>query len=162
MSNKHEVEVYQLKKSPVSSWEWETTDKDTEYSVSYIQQSKNPDKIIFLLSLSGLIRHEEVHKAVEWDNATVVEMKINQLPSDDYLRNKRQLDKFVCCYQRLKEELRNSINSNVFVHIFAAVPVSVAVEIGRHRNPAFDLPIIIYNYNQGIYERAITIGGSND
>lgn len=162
LSNKHSVDVYQLKKSPVSSWEWETTDGDTEYDVSYIQQSKNPDKIILILSLSGLIRREEVCKAVEWDNATVVEIKTNHTPSDDYLRNKRQLDKFVCCYQRLKEELRNSINSNVFVHIFAAVPVSVAVEIGRHRNPAFDLPFIIYNYKQGVYERAITIGGNND
>lgn len=162
LSNKHGVDVYQLKKSPVSSWEWEATDDDTEYSFSYIQQNKNPDKIILLLSLSGLIRHEEVCKAVEWDNATVVEIKTNHTPSDDYLRNKRQLDKFVCCYQKLKEELRNSINSNVFVHIFAAVPVSVAVEIGRHRNPAFDLPFIIYNYNQGVYEKAITLGGKND
>lgn len=162
LSNKNEVDVYQLKKTPVSSWEWETTDNDTEYSVSYIQQSKNPNKIILMLSLSGLIRHEEVRKAVEWDNATVVEIKTNHTPSDDYLRNKRQLDKFVCCYQRLKEELRNSISSNFFVHIFAAVPVSVAVEIGRHRNPAFDLPFIIYNYNQGVYEKAITIGGNND
>lgn len=162
LSNKHEVDVYQLKKSPVSSWEWETTDDDTEYSVSYIQQSKNPDKIIFLISLSGLIRHEEVRKTIDWDNATVVEIKTNHTPSDDYLRNKRQLDKFVCCYQRLKEELRHSISSNFFVHIFAAVPVSVAVEIGRHRNPAFDLPFIIYNYNQGVYEKAIAIGGNND
>ncbi len=158
LSNKYSLDVYQLKKSPVSSWEWEATDIDTEYEVSYIQQSKNPDKIILILSLSGLIRHEEVCEAVEWDNATVVEIKTNHTPSDDYLRNKRQLDKFVSCYQRLKEELRNAINSNVFVHIFAAVPVSVAVEIGRHRNPTFDLPLIIYNYNQGVYERAITIG----
>lgn len=162
LSNKHEVDVYQLKKSPVSSWEWEATDDDTEYCVSYIKKHKDPNKIILIFSLSGLIRHEEVHKAVEWDNATVVEIKTNHTPSDDYLRNKRQLDKFVCCYQRLKEELRNSISSNVFVHIFTAVPASVAVEIGRHRNPVFDLPFIIYNYNQGIYERAITIGGSND
>lgn len=99
LSNKHSVDVYQLKKSPVSSWEWETTDGDTEYDVSYIQQSKNPDKIILILSLSGLIRREEVCKAVEWDNATVVEIKTNHTPSDDYLRNKRQLDKFVCCYR---------------------------------------------------------------
>lgn len=162
LSNKHGVDVYQLKKSPVSSWEWETTDDDTGYCVSYIQRYKNPNKIILMLSLSGSIRHEEVRKAVEWDNATVVEIKTNHNPSDDYLRNKRQLDKFVCCYQKLKEELRNLKNSNVLIHIFAAIPVSVAVEIGRHRNPAFDLPFIIYNYNQGIYERAITIGGNND
>lgn len=158
LSNKQSVDVYQLKKSPVQSWEWESTDDDTDYEVTFIQQNANPQKIVLILSLSGLIRHEEVRQAVDWEYATVVEVKTNHKPSDDYLRNKRQLEKFVRCYQQLKERLRNLCKTNIMVHVFAAVPVSIAVEIGRHRNPTTDLPMTIYNYTKGAYEKAIIIG----
>lgn len=162
LSNKRNVDVYQLKKSPQSTWEWEFTQEQTEYVINYIQEIDTPEKIIVLFSLSGLIRHEDVRKAISWEKATVIEVRTNHEPSDDYLRNKLQLDKFVKCYQVLKEKLRNSCTNNIMVHIFAAIPVSVAIEIGRHRNPTVDLPLTIYNLTNGIYKKAITIGDANE
>lgn len=48
------------------------------------------------------------------------------------------------------------------VHVFAAVPVSVAVEIGRHWNSNVDLPMAIYNFTNGKYEKAIIIGEKDE
>ena len=96
--------------------------------------------------------------AISWDDSTVIEIETNHKPFDDFLRNKQQLEKFVQSYQALREQLRKLGNSNTMVHIFAAVPNSIAIEIGRQRNETFDLPLTIYNYTNGVYEKAIIIG----
>lgn len=162
LSNKHNIDVYQLKKSPQSTWEWEYTNEETEYLISYLRETENPEKVIILFSISGIIRAEEVQQSISFDNSIVVEIRTNHAPSDDFLRNKTQLDKFVKCYQAIKEEIRNKCSKNVMVHMFLSVPVAAAVEIGRHWNMTVDLPFTVYNYTNGVYEKAITIGEINE
>lgn len=156
LSNKQEIDVYQLKKTPISTWEWEDTNDETEYEINYLQDCINPEKIILLLSISGQIRYEEVKNTIKWDNSVVVEIKTHTQPNDDFLRNKRQLEKFIVCYRKLKESLR--AKHQKMIHVFAAVPVSIAVEIGKQWNSTFDLPLTIYNYTNKLYEKAIIIG----
>lgn len=161
LSNKHNIDIYQLKKVP-STWEWETEKSDVDYQISYIQECENPQKIIAIFSLSGDIKKDEVKAAISWNNSVVIEIKTNQKPFDDFLRSKKQLGRFVRCYQTLREQLRKIGNSNTMVHLFAAVPNSIAIEIGRQRNDTFDLPLTIYNYTNGTYEKTIVIGGNNE
>ena len=162
LSNKHNIDVYQLKKAPQSTWEWEYSESKTEYVINYIKEVNNPDKIIIMFSISGIIRYEEVQKCISTENSIVIEIRTNQAPFDDFLRNKVQLDKFVKCYQTIKEEIRNKCSKNVMVHMFLSVPVAAAVEIGRHWNMTVDLPFTVYNYTNGVYEKAITIGETNE
>lgn len=157
LSNKHNIDVYQLKKSP-RTWEWETGDEDTEYKINCLQECNDPQRVIVILSLSGKVKYEEVKNTVEWKNSLVVEITVDGEPYDDFLRTKRQLGKFIRYYQILKEQIRNRSKTGTMVHVFAAVPVSIAIEIGRQHNETFDLPLTIYNYEKGIYEKAITIG----
>lgn len=158
LSNKRNIDIYQLKKVP-STWEWETERSDIYYQISYLQEFRGSQKIIVIFSLSGEIKKDEVMAAISWDNSTVIEVKTNLKPYDDFLRSKKQLEKFIQSYQILREQLRKLGNSNTMVHIFAAVPISIAIEIGRQRNETFDLPLTIYNYANGAYEKAIVIGG---
>lgn len=157
LSNKRNIDVYQLHKVP-STWEWETNGNDIDYQIIYLQEFRNPQKIIIILSLSGEIKKDEVMAATSWENATVIEIKTNFKPYDDFLRSKQQLETFIRSYQILREQLRKIGNANTMVHVFAAVPVSIAIEIGRQRNETFDLPLTIYNYTNGVYEKAIVIG----
>lgn len=162
LSNKHNIDVYQLKKAPQSTWEWEYANTNTEYVINYIKEVKNPEKVIIMFSISGIIRYEEVKKSISTENSIVVEIRTNQTPFDDFLRNKVQLDKFVKCYQTIKEEMRNKCSKTVRAHMFLSVPVAAAVEIGRHWNMAVDLPFTVYNYTNGVYEKAITIGETDE
>lgn len=158
LSNKNNIDVYQLKKSPASTWEWESSKDDFDYKVNVIQQSETTKRTIVLFSISGCINQMAVRQAISWDEATVIEVTTTCLPHDDLLRSKQQLDKFVNCYRKLKEQLLGLNSNRRPLHIFAAVPVSVAVEIGRHWNPTIDLPMVIYNLTNGNYEKALTIG----
>jgi hypothetical protein len=161
LSNKQNIDVYQLKKSP-ATWDWEISENQTTYIVNYIQENKNPKKVILILSLSGQIKKEEVQSVTSWENAIVVEVKPDHEQYDDYLRNKTQLENFVHCYQVLKEDLRKKCTNDTKIHVFAAVPASVAIEIGRHRNNTVDLPLVVYNYTNKKYEVAINIGENNE
>ena len=161
LSNKQSIDVYQLHKN-TSSWEWETEGPDTIYTVRYVAECEEPKKIILILSLSGQIRHEEVRSTISWDDALVVEMTPNHKQDSDYLRQKVQLNRFINCYQSLKEDLRKKCSSKVDMHVFAAVPTSVAVEIGRYHNPTVDSPLVIYNYNGGMYSKVLVLGGAHE
>lgn len=162
LSNKNSIDVYQLKKSPISTWEWETSDTDFNYEIDLLQHKKDAKRIIVMLSLSGTINRDAVSKTIPWEDSNILEICTTSSPHDDFLRSKKQLDKFVLCYRKLKEQLLSMSDSRLTVHLFAAIPVSVALEIGRHWNSTIDLPMVIYNLTNGYYEKAITIGETND
>lgn len=162
LSNKNDIDVYQFKKSPTPTWEWESCERDFDYEIKCIQQKKDAKRIILMCSLSGVINQSAVQRVISWDDANIIEIRTTCQPHDDILRSKKQLDKFVLCYRQLKEQMLNMSNQRLPVHLFAAIPVSMAVEIGRHWNPTVDLPMVIYNLTNGQYEKAITIGGNNE
>ncbi len=162
LSNKNSIDVYQLKKSPMSTWEWESSDDDFNYEIKCIQQKEDAKRTILMISLSGTINQAAVRKVLPWEDSNILEVCTTCPPHDDLLRSKNQLDKFVLCYRKLKEQLLRMSDKKLTVHLFAAIPVSVAVEIGRHWNPTVDLPIVVYNLTNGFYENAIKIGDTNE
>ncbi len=162
LSNKTCIDVYQLKKSPASTWEWESSKDDFDYKIEVLQKVSNPKRIVVIFSISGSVNKALVQNDLSWEDATVIELKTTCSPNDDVLRTKAQLNKFVVSYRQLKEELLAMCEERSMVHVFAAVPVSVAVEIGRHWNSNVDLPMAIYNFTNGKYEKAIIIGEKDE
>lgn len=164
LSNKNNIDVYQLKKSPIQTWKWdiESFGDDFDYKINYIQKKENAKKIILLCSLSGIINQTAVKKVISFDDADVLEIRTTCQAYDDFLRTKDQLNRFVLCFRKLKEEMLGLSSKKLPVHLFAAIPCSVAVEIGRQWNPSVDLPMVIYNLTEGRYEKALTIGEINE
>jgi len=156
LSNKRKIDVYQLKKTP-PSWKWDGNLDSIEYRVSEIQKVPNCKNIILILSLSGKISLNDVRSSIDFDIGSIYEISINN-PNDDYLRTKQHLDDFVNAYRLVRELIVSGHGKDMTIHIFAAVPVSVAVEIGRHRNPSSDPPAIVYNYNRNKYTKGVTLG----
>lgn len=158
LTNKYSIEVYQLKKAPQQTWEWEVGNK-IDYNLHVGQVFDDADDVQLILSLSGKVRKEEADDVLKGKKFSSYEITIDD-PYDDYLRSREHLSNFITVYQQLKETIRNQHKKNAMVHVFAAVPVSVAVEIGRHRNPSVDLPMTIYNYSndQNNYTKGIILG----
>lgn len=164
LSNKNDIDVYQLKKSSILTWKWDTEscNDDFNYEIKYIQKNANAQKIVLLCSLSGVINQTTVKKVISFDDADILEIRTSCQPHDDFLRTKEQLDKFVLCFRKLKEKMLSMSTQRLPIHLFAAIPASVAVEIGRQWNPSVDLPMVIYNMIEGKYEKALTIGETNE
>lgn len=64
------------------------------------------------------------------------------------------------------DDIKKTHGNNTKIHLFPAIPVSVAVELGRAYMPKADLPIVIYDRNlsdkEKIFKKAIVIGDDNE
>lgn len=119
------AEVYQLHREP-ADWAWQVED-DNEYIVSRPAEVKGAPAVI--LSLSATVIDSRITSALKGDHSiwklTLVE------PGNDYLKSRLQLSEFRKIFRKMLDEIKAAHGQGIPIHIFPAVPVSVAVEIGR-------------------------------
>ena len=159
-SDIYPADVYQLHREP-STWEWQPGPEQFEYIV---EEPKTYQRDIALnLSLSATIDSTRIkrvfadHKYSEW-KLTIAK------PYNDYFRSKAQLQMFRVEFRGLLDRIKTKHGEDAILHIFPAVPVSVAVEIGRVWQPKADLPMVIYDQNRKRtgFARALSIGDAEN
>jgi len=156
-SDIYPAEVYQLHREP-PTWEWQLGPDQFEYLV---EESESRHKAVaVLLSLSATIDTTRVEKALSGLSYSTWEFSIKE-PHVDYLKTRSQLELFRQEFRRLLNNVKARHGEDATIHIFPAVPVSVAVEIGRVWQPKADLPLVIYDQNRRRdgFIKALSIGG---
>jgi hypothetical protein len=137
------AEVYQLHREP-PDWKWQNTPTDFDYVV---EEPNNCYPTVALnLSLSATINSSRI-TSVLGNDISIWTMKIEN-PNNDYLRGREQLTLFRQCYRRLLNGIKVRHGEKALIHLFPAVPIAVAVEIGRVWMPKADLPFRIYDQNR--------------
>lgn len=153
-ANRPNIDVYQLKKNP-SSWEWENNDTKLNISTTWLSNFAHASEAAIMLSFSGKVNIENVNNTINTASLPTVELSIEN-PYDDFLRSKQQLDEFLIEFRKIKSKLLELGVKQI--HLFAAIPISFAISIGQAYNPNYDANLITYDYKQGIYTKALTIG----
>jgi hypothetical protein len=76
------------------------------------------------------------------------------------MKSRDQLAKFRQIFRRILDKMKMEHSDAPAIHIFPALPVSIAVEIGRVWMPKADLPMVIYEQNRklGGFYPALRIG----
>jgi len=69
-------------------------------------------------------------------------------PRRDFLRAKEQLELFQNEWHTLLASIRATYGQRCDIHLFAAVPNSIAVEIGRSLLPKSDPYVVVYDYHR--------------
>lgn len=146
LTDRTNVEVHQLLREP-RSWQWqpEELNSDFDYSVSPSEDTDSKT-IAVVLSLSANIPTKDIYDAIGsavgiW-NVTIPE------PNNDFLRSKEQLSLFRRTFRKLLNNIKKGHGRDAVIHLFPAVPVAVAIEIGRVWMPKADLPMVIYDRNR--------------
>lgn len=153
-ANRPNINIYQLKKNP-STFAWSKRGKKLNIVTTWLSCVQSPE-VALVMSFSGKVNIDNVKRTIGNDKA-IVEMGIEE-PYDDFLRTRKQLDEFLTEYRKLKAAFeRLGIKK---VHLFAAIPVAFAIGIGQAYNSNYDAEIVTYDYKQGQYTEAISIGGS--
>ena len=67
------------------------------------------------------------------------------VPNKYFLKSREQLALFREKFKILLNEIKLVHGENAIINVFPAVPVSIAVEIGRVRMPKADLPFKLYD-----------------
>ena len=108
------------------------------------------------MSFSGPVNKNDVMRAIG-KKIPLIEMSIKE-KFDDLLRTKNQLNEFLTKYRKVKSSLvAKGIKT---IHLCAAIPIAFAIGIGLAYNPNYDPDLVTYEFRQGIYSRALTIGGN--
>ena len=86
-------------------------------------------------------------EAVLGANAAVWTLK-HARPGNDYLQSSVQLREFRRALREAFNRIKAEHGEDAELHLFPAVPVSAAVEIGRVWMPKADLPFAVYDQNR--------------
>jgi hypothetical protein len=148
------AEVYQLHREP-QNWLWQDGPEEFGYTIS--EPGAIHETVALNMSLSATIIEDRIN-AVLGDRVSIWTMTIDE-PFNDFLKSPNQLSTFRDQYKKLLDRIKAVHGEDAVIHIFPAVPVSVALEMGRVRMPKADLKLAIYDQNRSVggFVKAIEI-----
>jgi hypothetical protein len=144
LSDIRAAEVYQLHREP-PDWKWQESPDGFEF---LIEEPTETHAVVALnLSLSATIDNSRITAVLPRDGLSIWRMTI-PTPNNDFLKSREQLRMFRQQFRLLLDRIKARHGQDVLLHVFPAVPLSVAVEIGRVWMPKADLPLCIYDQNR--------------
>jgi len=136
------AEVYQLHREP-PDWRWQKHDEKLKYVVQ--EPANNQSIVVLNLSLSATITDDRI-KDVVGEDVSIWKMTNNQV-HNDFLKSREQLGLFRKEFRIILDRIKARHGQHTILHIFPAVPVSIAVEIGRVWMPKADMRLRLYDQN---------------
>lgn len=150
------ADVYQLHREP-PNWRWQAYDEPFEFVVN--KADGVGQKVALNLSLSAAIDNSRIEKVLGKDIPIWRLTTSPVAPNNDFLKGREQLTQFRQIFRQLMDEIKYTHGQNAELHVFPAVPVAIAMEMGRVRMPKADLPLHIYDQSNGKgFQFALTVG----
>lgn len=140
------AEVYQLHREP-PDWRWQPDPPNFEYRLSEPLRFDGPPALVF--SLSATISDERIEAALP--GATIWKLSCPN-PNNDFLKGRGQARLFREQGRYLLDRIKSRHGEQTTLHVFPAMPVSLAVDWGRIIMPKADLKMKVYDQNS-------TLGG---
>jgi len=136
------ADIYQLHREPVG-WKWPKTG---EHAVFEIQPPRHSAKSVALkIGLSATITDDRITSVLS--NGTAIWSLYARDRHNDMMRYPEDLQEFRRVMRRLLDNIKATGAETI--HVFPAVPVSAAIEIGRAWMPKADLPLVVYDETRG-------------
>jgi hypothetical protein len=143
LSDIPEAEVYQLHREP-ADWRWQDHPNGFDYVIKKPIGERGVPALV--LALSATILDDRI-TAVLGTETTIWRVTVPR-PNNDFLKSRQQLQRFRELMRGLLDEIKARHGEEALIHVFPAVPVAIAVEMGRVLMPKADLPLRIYDENK--------------
>lgn len=153
LSDIHAAEVYQLHREP-STWIWQEAPAE---AFKVTAPKRGEGEPVLIISLSADVAAERV-TAVMGQDAPIWEIRVDS-PHNDMMRSKEQLQKFRETIRPLLSQIKKQHGDSTTLHVFPAMPVSAAIELGRALMPKADLRLRVYDQNKklGGFKHALDV-----
>lgn len=140
------IDLYQRHRDG-QDWSWKREEAATEfYEVVRPEDTEDGTReIALVLSVSASVGRAKV-EAVLGENPLIYEIRAVS-PGVDFLRSRKRLEVFGYEIRKLLTELRETYGHDRKVHLFAAAPTPVAIEVGRSIKN-HDPPFLVYEYDK--------------
>jgi len=137
------AEIYQLHREP-PDWKWQNK-RSSKIKILEPKHLNKKNLIALNISLSATIIPDRIHSILGKDCAIWTITTAH--PNNDFIKTRAQLHEFREKMRLLLNKIKSIYGEGNKIHIFPAMPVSAAVELGRIWMPKADLPLIIYDQN---------------
>jgi hypothetical protein len=150
------AEVYQLHREP-PNWTWQTKSDWSDFIIEEPQIIAGEPALV--VSLSATIIPSRVTTIL--DDPTLWKIS-HPTPNNDILGTREQAASFRVATRRLLNRIKARHGQDATIHLFPAMPVALAVELGRVIMPKADLPLCIYDESRstGGFSRALELAPS--
>jgi len=148
------VHVHQPIRDP-KTWNLSKKSLPTIYKVKKPTSIKNI--VAINISLSATITDNRISKILG-NRISLYTITITK-PSNDFLKSENQVSIFNETLKQLFDYIKSKHKKSSCIHIFPAMPIALAIELGRTWMPKADLPLKIYDENRAIggFNHTITI-----
>ena len=156
LTDLYSADIYQLHREP-ATWKWQSGPEKFDFIVK--EPLTDQPIVVLKLAISATIDSNRIKQVLSGQSYSEWEITVSQ-PGNDLLKSKEQLQIFRQEFRKLLDKIKSKHGEKAIIHVFPAVPVSLAVEIGRIRQPKADLPFVVYDQNNkmGGFTQALMIG----
>ena len=150
----HAMDIYQRHRKP-PSWKWQLPTETVTYTV--IPPAEDRPIVALNISLSALINNQRIYDTLGVD-CSIWTLTID-FPNVHFVRSPTQLATFRQVARSIYDTVNFKYGQQATLHVFPAMPNSLAIEFGRSRLPKVDVPLIIYDNNKETdgFSKALTI-----
>ncbi|ESQ78684.1 SAVED domain-containing protein [Asticcacaulis sp. YBE204] len=155
LSDLRKVRVHQLHREP-KGWDWRNERPPVVYKTDRTGHGRT---IALKIGISATIVDERITRCLGED--TTIWSLSAEGAHNDILHSEGDLQTFRSTCRRLFDAIKAAHPDATDLHIFPAMPVSTAIELGRIWMPKADLPLHIYDENRtagGFFHRH-SLGG---
>jgi hypothetical protein len=138
----HSAEIHQPIRNPKS---WNLDDTLTPNVFKVLEPTHQHQTVALNISISGTIANDRITRVL--GNDTSIYTLAIDVPANDFLQSKQQLKDFSAVTRNLFDRIKARFGGNIPLHIFPAMPVAMALELGRVWMPKADMSIAIYDEN---------------
>lgn len=148
------AEVYQLHREP-PDWRWQDHPADFNYFLD--EPADRKQNVAINLSLSANIDNARIHQVLGKE-VSIWTIRTSA-PGNDFLKSRQQLSMFRQIFRQLLNRIKAEHGEAAALSIFPAVPVAVAIEMGRVWMPKADLAMHVFDQNRaaGGFVKCITL-----
>ncbi len=124
---------------------WNLDDDITEVKYTVIEPEIKHKTVALNISLSATITNDRITQVLG-DECDIFTITIDN-PFNDYLKSKKHLEDFSISIRQLFNQIKAKYDAQTPIHIFPAMPIAKAVELGRVWMPKADMPLYLYDEN---------------
>jgi hypothetical protein len=139
------VDVYQLHREP-QDWRWREHRPPLALTVN--ESEPLGTAVALKLALSATITDDRIATVLGRD--APVWSLTTPLPHNDIMHRAADLASFRRQMRVLLDRIKATHGESAVIHVFPALPVSAAIEVGRVWMPKADLPLVIYEQRHGL------------
>lgn len=135
--------TYQRHREP-TGWRWPSTSETTHFVLHEADNSRGKPALV--LAVSATITSDRIERVLGRD-AAIWGLTVPE-PQNDVVRSPATLRAFRRSVRGVLDEIKAKHGHTTPLHVFPALPVSLAVEFGRVRMPKADMPWVLYDEQQ--------------